>query len=233
MAKADNTSFYVYLHRKKSNGQVFYVGKGHGNRAFDKHKRSNWWKSIVAKHGFFAEIIETEYQDWYASEREIELIAYYGRENLCNMTDGGDGASGYVFTDEDRRKISEKRKGYKQTDEAKRKLSEHRSGKKLSLELRKKLSIAQTGRRHTEETKAKISAGNIGKKMPQSAKDHYRKIYSKTIVCSNGMNFDGCNHAAEWLQENGWPKACGSNIWACCKGKAKTAYGFTWEMIQK
>ena len=38
--------FYVYLHRRKDNNQVFYVGKGR----LDRHKRSRaykTWKSVV------------------------------------------------------------------------------------------------------------------------------------------------------------------------------------------
>lgn len=44
-------SFYTYLHRRNDTGQVFYVGKGKGQRAHDKYKRSAHWKRIVAKHG--------------------------------------------------------------------------------------------------------------------------------------------------------------------------------------
>jgi hypothetical protein len=49
-------------------------------------------------------------------EKEIRYIveynSYYMDNNGYNMTRGGDGTNGYVFTDEDKQKISEERKKY-------------------------------------------------------------------------------------------------------------------------
>ena len=96
--------YYVYLHRKKTSGVVFYVGKGHANRAWSASGRSAHWKSVVKKHGLVVEIVEANLQEWAAFELECALISLYGRMStghglLINLTDGGDGASGRKFTD--------------------------------------------------------------------------------------------------------------------------------------
>lgn len=88
--------FYVYLHKKKTTGDVFYVGKGSGNRAWDKYGRNVLWKRTVEKHGYTVEIVLHSLQEWYAFELERDLIAAFGKVSaragtLVNMTDGGDG----------------------------------------------------------------------------------------------------------------------------------------------
>ena len=90
-------NFYVYLHRKKTTGEVFYIGKGKGNRAWSKKGRNDHWNRVAKKHGFTVEVHTNDIQEWYAFELERELIAYYGRVQdgtgtLVNYTDGGEGA---------------------------------------------------------------------------------------------------------------------------------------------
>lgn len=91
--------FYVYIHRKKSNGEVFYVGKGRKRRAWSTEGRNTIWQRITAKHAWEVEIVESNLQEWYAFELEKDLIALYGRRDdgygaLANLTDGGEGPSG-------------------------------------------------------------------------------------------------------------------------------------------
>ena len=90
--------FYVYVHKKKTNGEVFYVGKGSGKRAWSAFGRNSLWKRTADKYGWLVEIVQDNLQDWYAFELERDLISYYGRRdlghgNLTNMSDGGDGPS--------------------------------------------------------------------------------------------------------------------------------------------
>lgn len=92
-------SFYVYLHRKKTTNEIFYVGKGSGHRAWSTTGRSDLWTRTIKKYGHTVEIVLDDLQEWYAFELEKELIALYGRLNdgkgkLVNMTDGGEGLSG-------------------------------------------------------------------------------------------------------------------------------------------
>jgi hypothetical protein len=104
--------FYVYAHRRKTDGAVFYIGKGHEARAYSEKGRNKYWHKIVGKHGFAVELVVSGVQEWYALEREIELIAKLRERGytLANVTDGGDGVSGLKFTEESRKRMSETHK---------------------------------------------------------------------------------------------------------------------------
>jgi hypothetical protein len=141
--------FYTYIHRRASDGKVFYVGKGKDDRAESHKNRNNHWLKTVKKHGIRVEIVARWFDEKDAFEYEKELIAQH-REfglKLCNYTDGGDGIS-----------------GHRHSDETRAKLSLVQIGKVISAETRAKLSLANKGRPRTDEVKAKISASNTGKK---------------------------------------------------------------------
>lgn len=121
---------YVYKHLRKDNVEIFYIGIGSKqSRVTSKKSRNKYWHNIVNKHGLITEIIEEGLTWDQACDKEKYWIDYYGRENLCNMTDGGEGACGRILTDETRNKISKSNKG-----------------KKLSLEHRKKISDGNKGK---------------------------------------------------------------------------------------
>ena len=130
----------VYLHRRLSDNEIFYVGIGYDvSRAYDKKKRSVWWNRVVEKHGYSVEIAFEDVSDDRAKELEIGLIRIYGRAdlkkgNLVNMTDGGDGLKNYVCSDETREKLRRSREGYVFSEETKKKISEKSKGRKLSPE---------------------------------------------------------------------------------------------------
>lgn len=152
--------FYVYLHRKKTNNDVFYVGKGFGKRAWKKTSRSEYWKRIENKYGRIVEIVKDGLQENEAFELEKEVIAFYGRKNLCNLNDGGYG-------------------GTNPSQETRLKMSVAKKGKKSSPETIEKKRIASTGRKHSEETKEKISLylkGKSGKKHTKETKEKLRQI---------------------------------------------------------
>jgi hypothetical protein len=144
--------FYVYVHRKATTGEVFYVGKGRGDRCFKLtgKNRSKLWHKVAKKHGCIVEIVQDGLQEWAALEMEVGLIAMYGRMNegagaLCNLSDGGDsGFAGGTHGDEARAKISQRHKGVKKT-----------------LEHRQKLKSPKT-----EACKAKLSAQKMGRQNP-------------------------------------------------------------------
>jgi len=124
MAKVDSTSksFYVYVHRRASDGRVFYVGKGSGSRS-KSTQRNQHWKNIVAKHRYTIEIVQNNMLEWWAFELEIELIASYGRDNLANCTDGGDGCSGSIRSVETIAKTVAFHTGKKRSEESRKRMS--------------------------------------------------------------------------------------------------------------
>lgn len=149
---APSASFYVYLHRRATDGRVFYVGKGKGNRAQRTDSRNAYWHCIVAKHGFVIEYVIRDVQEWYAIEVECEQIAFYGRECLCNMTDGGEGAAGLFVSEATKAKKSEIQKGRSHSVEMR---------EKIALGVRKAFSENPQARRGplTDESRKRISEG--------------------------------------------------------------------------
>ena len=172
----ENAQFYTYLHCRPD-GSPFYVGKGTGDRSRRFSVRGAHHKSIVAKHGrknigVYVFPCESEEQ---AHADEVQQIAQLRREGyeLCNHTDGGEGASGYSHSDATKAKMSAINKGRAKSPRSKEhceKLSIARKGKTVSVETRAKLSALMMGHRMnigrvmSQETKRKLSAANLGKK---------------------------------------------------------------------
>ena len=87
--------FYVYVHRRGDNNEIFYIGKGIGNRAWDKTSRNKHWKNVVNKHGYTVEIVQMFDDEDEAYELEKKMIAEIGLKNLTNELPGGEGGPGY------------------------------------------------------------------------------------------------------------------------------------------
>lgn len=100
------TQYYVYLHLTADEEIPFYVGKGSKNRAYVHSYRSKHWRSIVDKHGLKVEFIAKCLNEIEAFYLENFFIKLYGRKErgglLVNQTDGGEGQSGAIVTDEKR-----------------------------------------------------------------------------------------------------------------------------------
>lgn len=135
--------FYVYEHWRPDTDTCFYVGKGHGSRAYNfKRKHNIRHRNIVKKLiklGMCAEVrmVASSLTEEVAFKSEIERIAFWRSlgVNIVNKTDGGEGASGYRHTAE------------------------------VKQMLRKSLALAnQTRGPHSPETIAKMRAAKLGKK---------------------------------------------------------------------
>ena len=73
----------VYEHVRNDTNEVFYVGIGKKiYRAYDKRKRTEFWKNIVKKVGYTINIIHNDIDYKDAIEIEKSLIAKYGRRDL-------------------------------------------------------------------------------------------------------------------------------------------------------
>ena len=153
---------YTYAH-SKPDGTIFYIGKGIGRRAYSKN-RNDYWKRIVAKYGYEVQILAYWDTEKEALNHEVLLIACMkdmGIE-LCNLTEGGEGATGYQHSEEHKASLKGNSygastwgmtfKGKKHSEESKAKMSYVRIGNKN-----------KAGTTLSEESKAKISASNLGK----------------------------------------------------------------------
>ena len=142
--KKDKHRFYVYFHRYSSgpkSGQIFYIGKGTGTRAYSNTSRNRHWHAVNNKYGRTTEIYKKNLSSEQASDIEIEKIKEIGLNNLCNKSTGGDsGAIGVVHSLEFRKRISEmmKRRAEKQKNDPN--FVHPCCGRALSEESREKIS---------------------------------------------------------------------------------------------
>jgi hypothetical protein len=227
-------SFYVYLHRKATTGEVFYVGKGNKARARSTNGRNQRWRRTVAKHGLVVEIVEAGMQEWWAFELEAELIALYGRQNLANMTDGGDGPAGYRHREDSRARMSKAKTGRSlgpMREEHRRKISEAQAGKprqKHGEEARQKISAALRLRERTEETRRRLSQALTGKRLDDAGRAVLVKAQGGgPVQClETGEVFFGASPAARWLQSLGHARASAGAVSNACSGRAAHAYGY-------
>jgi len=134
--------FYVY--RLLSNEVTFYVGKGKRTENYNRvNYHLNYWvhnknKKLTNKikklNGVFdIEIIFESKNEQECLDLEIKLIKEIGRENLCNLTDGGDGISGLKHSDESKQKISIWRKGKPLSEETCKKITQNKTGNAYKL----------------------------------------------------------------------------------------------------
>jgi len=249
MADINSTSksFYVYVHRRATDGRVFYVGKGSGSRSHSSHQRSKYWKNIVAKHGYITEIVQNNILEWWSLELECELIAFYGRDSLCNHTDGGEGISGYSHTQAAKDKIKKSNIGKIVSDSTRMKLSENnpmknpvtakkagRKGRVMSEEWLEKLRLSKIGTKRSEETKQKMRDNNkmkdpeVAKKVSDALKNKPKKT-SRSIICvETNQLFKTVSEAASVIRLVK-KTASTTNIWQCLQRERKFAYGFHWK----
>lgn len=82
---------YVYGHYKADTGELFYIGKGIGKRAWLMKGRSQYWQRVATKHGVEVKILEDGLTDAEALARETQLIEQVGLSNLTNIQPGGRG----------------------------------------------------------------------------------------------------------------------------------------------
>ena len=139
---------YLYRHIRLDINEPFYIGigtklekfsktlRGEYSRAHTmaKRERSSFWHRIVNKTEYEVEIFLESDDYEFIKQKEIEFIALYGRRDLgkgtlCNLTDGGEGMKGLVFTELHRSRISIASKGRVASDETKLKQSLLRKGK--------------------------------------------------------------------------------------------------------
>ena len=193
----NNSYVYVYLDPRKKGKfiygeyefeyQPFYVGQGKGRR-YRKHfleaKKNNIMNNAF-KFNVLSKLLRMNLEpiifkicenisENEAKDLEIFLINKIGRKEkggiLTNLTDGGEGTSGFIMSKEQKELIRKSCLGRKHTEEHKQFMSELMKNRKLSKETREKISKAKKGKKHSEETKQKWSDMRKGKNHPNYGK---------------------------------------------------------------
>lgn len=182
----------IYKAENKINGNV-YIGQTirnlndrisvHKNNAFIQECNYVFSKAL-RKYGFenftWTVLVKTDSKDKLNALEKLYISAYKKMTKIYNMTDGGEGALGYIPTEKTLKKLSESHKGLKSGNK----------GNKYSEEIRKKMSDSKkklTGKKNPFYGK-KHSAESI-KKMSDAKKGKYtgekNPMYGKSLTAWN------------------------------------------------
>ena len=181
---------YAYLREDKT---PYYIGKGIGNRIYYTNRKGLKPPKDKSKIIYLKQNLTEE----EAFKHEIYMIDVFGRKDLGtgilhNRTDGGDGASGRIVSEEQKIKQRKKMKGriikYNLSEEGRKKLSKimlgnTRHNKPHSEEAKKKISQGHKGKKLTEKHRKKLSDSHIGiKHQPhtQETKNKISQIHKKS-----------------------------------------------------
>ena len=217
----------IYKIENKIDGKI-YVGQT--QRTLEERMKEHLKKSCtvygnsyidraIKKYGieiFSVEIVEECETLDELNEREIFWIKFYNckKPNGYNLTDGGEGTSGHIVTEETRKKISESHKG--------------KNGRICSKETKAKISMANKGRIVSPEVRAILSAKHKGKKLSDSTKAKMAKSKkNKRIVrcIETGKIFESISTAAKWTN------ITSSTLSNALAGRILTAGGYHWEFV--
>jgi hypothetical protein len=261
----ENISFddIVFTHRP------VYIGKGKNNRMLDHFKDRKRFKTyfynklnkmILEENTPMVIKLKEFDNEQDAIKMEVDLIRFLGKKKngglLYNITDGGDGVSGYVYTDEQKEerriisiKINSKQYfpdtrgenhpmfGKKHKQSSIEKMIEKRMGIKQSDEWIEKRTSKLRGIPLSQEHRDKLAEANRGKIVSEETrqkqsiakigKDPHNKGKIKDII----LQIDSNGFIVkEWnnLNELVDYGFQKSNVINVCTGKRKSHGGFIW-----
>jgi hypothetical protein len=172
---------YVYRHIRLDKNEPCYIGIAKEDNGLYRRAnaikigRNELHQNVVNKTSILVEIVLDDLTWEEACEKEKELIKLYGRKDqetgvLCNLTDGGEGTTNRVYSEQanldrsnklkgrvfsketlakmkaSRNARTDSQKGYKRSEETKEKNRQSHLGKIVSIETRQKQSESAKGK---------------------------------------------------------------------------------------
>ena len=186
--------FYTYAYLREDR-TPYYVGKGTGKRVYEKSNREIKPPKDKSRIIFLKQNLTEE----EAFKHEIYMIAVFGRKDLRtgilrNKTDGGDGSSGAIRSEEFKKNVSEMHRGENNPNYGKFGEKNHNYGKKWWNDgngNRKKLFecpgegwVSGMG----EEHKIKLSEKLEGKNNPNYGKSCSEETRRKISIKKKGKS---------------------------------------------
>ena len=173
---------HLYVVTNLINHKQYYGWTNNFKRRWSQHKSGSGSKLVyqaIQKYGlenFNFKVLCDGKEDFI---KELEAIMI--QENCSkvpygyNLSDGGEGSTGYKPSQETRDKMSKAQSNRKLSQEAKDKMYKANLGRKLSQETKDKMSKAALGRKFSQGTREKISKSLSGKKLSQETRDKMSK----------------------------------------------------------
>lgn len=225
--------YYVYIWYITDTNEVFYVGKGKGDRYKQISGRNKFFTDMYNSHNCNVKKIYENLTEKEAFDKEVETIKWY-KENtnyrLTNQTDGGEGTSGWVPSQEFKDKQSKIHSEQWQDEKFREKMLSIRqdeNGVYKSKEFRSKISKLVQGENNpnynhkwTDEMKAHLSQY---RKENNQYKDEDNPNSKKVICIETGEVFECIKYAIDKydIKEH-------SNFSAALRDPMRTAGGVHW-----
>lgn len=220
--------------------EPFYVGKG-----INKRYKNHWYRcnlNNTLKGNIIKKILRHEMEPivniYYdrltepvAHEKEKQLIKLIGRVKLnsgplSNITDGGEGVSGFRFTPELIEKLRKSHIGKKHTDEQKRKISESNTGHKRTVAHKINYSIAKH-KTVTPELKENLKQKLSGKCYRKKRTNDKKQVVQCDAITGDPIRV--YTSAVEASIHLTGKKHCASSIRKACKNQRTICKSFQWK----
>lgn len=221
--------FYVYVHRRTSNGDPFYVGKGQGYRGWRPWNRNKHWERCAKKNGVTVEVVRDGLSEPEAISLEIAMIEKLGINNLTNISTGGDsGATGITPHNIKPVECSNGMvfKSAKEAEEWLRSIGRSKaSGSTVTGCCRQRFKSAYGFDWRYLGDPREFNYISRGERIGAAS--------AKRVRRSDGVEFESASAAGRYMKEIGVAKSISANvnISACCNERVKRAFGYSWKYI--
>jgi hypothetical protein len=193
--EAASAGFYVYAFIRKSGSRIaragtpYYIGKGQKTRAI-----SGKGRCVKRPDPEFVQLVSWGLTEEEAFAEEMELIDLLGRVDIStgilrNLTNGGDGPSGFVCPPETKEKLRRANLGKKQSSETiekRRQKMMGRKGKPMGEAQKERLRQIYTGRKFTEDERAILREAQR-RRFDAQGGTHPPEVIEKMRVAATGV----------------------------------------------